>query len=380
MTNPLETHTLAQLRQRQSMKWRRYPEDVLPLWVAEMDVSLAPAIVEAVSDAMRRGDTGYPGGNDYAEAMAEFAMKRWGWSFDIGQSAIVPDVMMGIVEVLKLITGPGDAVVINSPVYTPFYQFITNADRRVVEAPLGADYRIDFEFLEHAFGQVKSAGRPAAYLLCSPHNPVGTVHTEDELVAVAELASRYDVRVIVDEIHAPLVHEGSTHLPFLSLQGTGNAIALLSASKGWNLAGLKAAVAVAGHAAVADLDRMPEEVSHGPSHIGIIGHCAALRDGQPWLDDLLVGLEANRRHLAGLLTELIPEVRCRQPEGTYLAWLDCRALDLPADPAEVFLRRGRVALVSGPAFGTGGEGHVRMNIATSQGILEEAVRRMASAL
>ena len=380
MANPLQALSLDQLRRRTSAKWRRFAPDVLPAWVAEMDVPVAEPVAQALADAVAVGDTGYPWGATYAEALAEFAAARWGWTVDLGHTAIVPDVMLGVVEVLKLVTGNGDAVVVNPPVYAPFYQFIEHADRRVVEAPLSAGHRIDLAALDAAFGRARAAGRPAAYLLCSPQNPTGTVHTAEELSAVAGLAARHGVRVVADEIHAPVVYGDAVHLPYLSLPGTENGFALLSASKAWNLAGLKAAVAVAGNAAAADLARMPEEVSHGPSHLGVIAHSAALRHGGAWLDGLLTGLDANRRLLGELVAEHLPSVRYRPPQGTYLAWLDCRALGLQQDPATVFLERGRVALSPGPSFGSGGAGHARLNFATSRELLTEAVRRIAAAL
>ncbi|WP_461017393.1 MalY/PatB family protein [Streptomyces daliensis] len=362
------------------MKWRTYPPDVLPLWVAEMDVPLAGPVAEALRDAIARGDTGYPAGTDYAEALAAFAGRHWDWDFPPERTAVVPDVMMGIVEVLKLITGPGDTVVVNSPVYTPFYQFVSHMDRRVVEAPLTAEGRLDPDTLAAAFARAGSGSGSAAYLLCSPHNPTGTVHTPDELATVTELARAHGVRVVADEIHAPVVRPGARHVPYLSVPGTERAFSLMSASKAWNLAGLKAAVAVAGEDAAADLARMPEEVGHGPSHLGVIAHTAAFRHGGDWLSALLRGLEENRRLLAGLLERRLPEIRYRPQDGTFLAWLDCRALDLGDDPAAAFLERGRVALNPGPAFGTGGAGHARLNLATSPEVLEEAVSRMASAV
>ena len=326
------------------------------------------------------GDTGYPSGNGYPQALADFAADRWGWEIRVEHTAMVPDVMHGIVEMLKLVTGNGDAVVINSPVYTPFYRFIEHLDRRVLEAPLNAQHRIDLAVLDAAFHQARAGGRPAAYVLCSPHNPTGTVHTREELTAATELAARQGIRVIVDEIHAPIVYADAAFVPYLSLPGTEGAFTLMSASKGWNLAGTKAAVAVAGADASADLARMPEEVTHGPSHFGVIAHTAALRHGGPWFEELMTGLDANRQLLGELVRKHLPVVRYIPPQGTYLAWLDCRALNLPDDPAAVFLKRGRVAVVSGPSFGTGGEGHVRVNLATSAEIITEAVRRMAASV
>ncbi len=362
------------------MKWRTYPDDVLPLWVAEMDVPLAEPVVRAVTDALTLGDTGYPAGTAYAEALAGFADKRWGWDgLAVERTAIVPDVMLGVVEMIKLVTGPGDPVVVNPPVYPPFFQFVAHMDRRVVEAPLGADLRIDLGTLEEAFRRAVADGGSAAYLLCSPHNPTGTVHTADELAEIAVLADRYGVRVVADEIHAPLVAGGVDFVPYLSVPGGANGLSLMSASKAWNLAGLKAALALAGPEAAADLARLPEEVGHGPSHLGVIAHTAALRDGTAWLDALLTGLDDNRRLLADLLAEQLPAIRHSPGEATCLAWLDCRPLGLGDDPAEVFLERGRVALNSGIPFGTGGAGHVRLNLATSPDVLREAIRRIETA-
>jgi cystathionine beta-lyase len=232
------------------------------------------------------------------------------------------------------------------------------------------------------------------FLLCNPHNPTGVVHTREELEAVAVLARRHGVRVVSDEIHAPLVLPGAVFTPFLSVPGAENAFALASASKAWNLAGLKAALALAGPEAGDELRLMPEEVSHGPSHLGVVAHTAAFRKGGDWLDDLLLGLDANRDLLGRLAAEHLPGVRCHRPEGTYLAWLDCTRLGLRTDaggdgpgvvselagPAKFFLDRARVALSSGHVFGSGGEGHVRLNFATPPTVLREAVARMGRAL
>lgn len=395
-SNPFEQVSLAQLRERTSMKWRAHHDDVLPLWVAEMDVMPAEPVVAALHDALARGDTGYPAGRGYAEALADFASRRWGWEgLDVARSAIVPDVMLGIVEALRLVTAPGDAVVVNCPVYPPFYPFVEHMDRRVEEAPLDGASRLDLAALEEAFIRATADGRAAAYLLCSPHNPTGTVHSRAELEGVAELASRYAVRVVVDEIHGPLVLRGASFVPYLSVPGSERAFALTSASKGWNLAGLKAALLLAGSQAAVDLARLPEVVSHGPSHLGMIAHTAALRDGEPWLDRVLTALDGQRTLMSDLVGQHLPTVSLRPPEGTYLAWLDCRALDMGqqdsptqgrgdaralAGPAAMFLREARVALSSGHAFGTGGEGHLRLNFATSPAILTEAVERMGEAV
>ncbi len=381
MTNPLTVLSLAQLRERTSAKWRRYDADVLPLWVAEMDVPLAAPIVAALQRAIEIGDSGYAQRGLYAQAMSDFARRRWGWSFDPACCAEVADVMAGIVELLELLTTPGEAVIVNSPVYTPFYRFAEAIGRAVIEAPLGEDDRLDIDALESSFRKATAGGANAAYLLCSPHNPTGTVHTRAELEAVAELSRRHRVAVVADEIHAPIVYAGHDHLPYLSLPECGRAFALLSASKGWNLAGLKGAVAVAGADGADQLAWMQREGGrHGPSHFGVIAHVAALAHAGDWLDGLLTGLDENRRLLRDLLDTRLPTVGYREPQGTYLAWLDCRPLGLGDDPAAVFLERGRVALSSGPSFGSGGGGHVRLNLATSPEIIGEAIERMVQAL
>ncbi|WP_328654944.1 pyridoxal phosphate-dependent aminotransferase [Micromonospora sp. NBC_00330] len=379
--NPLRQLTIDQLRQRTSLKWREYPDDVLPLWVAEMDVPLAEPVARAITDAVARGDTGYPAGTAYPQAVADFAARRWGWDgLAVERTALVPDVMHGVVEALRLVTEPGDAVVVNCPVYPPFYESVAHADRRIVEAPLGKDLRIDLGTLEDAFRRARAGGRPAAYLLCSPHNPTGVVHSAAELTAVAGLAQRHGVRVVADEIHAPVVAGGARFVPYLSVPGAENGLSLMSASKGWNLSGLRGGLLVAGPAAAGDLARVPFGVSVGTSHLGVIAHTAAFRDGGEWLDALLTGLDDNRRLLAALLAEHLPAVRYQPGQATYLAWLDCRALGLGDDPAAVFLDRGRVALNSGLAFGTGGVGHVRLNLATAPELIIEAVNRMTSAV
>lgn len=388
--NPLEQLSIEQLRQRTSAKWHYYPADVLPMWVAEMDVPLAEPIAQGLRHAVEIGDTGYAAGHAYAHALKDFAAARWGWDgFPADSAKSVPDVMMGIVEVLRLISEPGDPVVVNCPVYPPFYAFVTHAGRRVVESPLTEEGRIDLHRLEDTFRALNRA----VYLLSSPHNPTGAVHTREELTAVAGLARTYGVRVIVDEIHAPLALPGAQFVPYLSVPGSEDAFSVLSASKAWNLAGLKAALAVAGPEAQSDLDSMPEEVAHGASHFGVMAHTEAFRHGGDWLDALLRGLDENRSMLMEFLTDRMPELQCRAPQGTYLAWIDCRALGLHDEgsagpgvvselegPARYFLDQARVALSSGHVFGTGGSGHVRLNFATSQANLLEGLERMATAL
>lgn len=379
--DPLSAFSVEELRAgRSSMKWRVYPDDVLPLWVAEMDAELAEPVVRAVTDAIRRGDTGYPVGIAYQAAFAEFAADRWGWSPDPGRMRLVTDVMLGIVEALRLLTEPGDAVVINPPVYPPFMGYVRYAGREVLAVPLRDDLRLDLAGLEEAFAGGRGGARPAVYLLANPHNPTGTQHTLAELTEVARLGHEHGVRVVVDEIHGPLEFPEAPFVPFLTVPGGSDALVLTSASKAWSLAGIKSALMIAGEGSAADLARVPYEASGGVNHLGVIAHVAALHEGGDWLDAVLAGLARNRDLLGRLLAERLPGAVYHRPQATYLAWLDCRALGLGSEPARVFLHEGRVALNAGHTFGEGGDGHVRINFATSPAILDEAVRRMASVL
>lgn len=367
-------------RDRTSVKWRLFPDDVLPLWVAEMDAAPCPAVVEAVTSAVRRGDTGYAWPPPYAAALARFAHDSWGWEIDTAATATVPDVMIGASELLRLLTDDDGVVVVSPPVYESFFGFVEAIGRRRVDAPLTAEGRLDPDSLASAFRAATAGGRRAAYLLCNPQNPTGTVHTVDELATLAGLAEEHGVRVVSDEIHAPLTHTTSRFTPYLTVPGAERGLAVISPSKGWNLAGLKTALAVAGSGAVDDLRRLHEVHGHGASHVATIAHVAALDDGREWLARLLDELDANRHLLTRLLAEHLPDVRYQLPEATYLAWLDCRDLGLGDDPAATFRRRGKVALSPGRRYGEPGRGFVRLNLATSPGIITEAVRRMASSL
>jgi cystathionine beta-lyase len=299
---------------------------------------------------------------------------------DPEQVALVPDLMVGVAEILRTSTSPGDPVVINPPVYPPFFDTLAEVGRSAVEVPLARDpsgWRLDLDALEAAF---RAGAR--AYLLCSPHNPTGSVWPAADLARIAELAARYRVLVLADEIHAPLTLPGATHVPYLTVDGAApNAVLLSSASKAWNLAGLKCAVAVTGSDRMRSaLDRLPKEVPYRAGILGVLAAVAAFRDGGAWLDALLAHLDRNRRLLADLLTGSLPEIGYRAPQASFLAWLDCTTLGLGDDPARAFRKHGRVALSRGLDFGRQGAGYARLNIGTSAELLAEAVRRMATAV
>jgi cysteine-S-conjugate beta-lyase len=373
---------LEELRQRRSAKWRAFPDDVLPLPVAEHDFPLAPPIAETLRAAVDRSDTGYAMAVPaVGEALAQFAAARWGWELDPLRVTAVGDVGVGAVELLRVLTRPGDAVVISPPVYPPFFSWLPEAGTRIVEAPLARTddgWRLDLAALERAF----DAERPAVYLLCSPHNPVGRVHTADELAALVELARRYDVVLVSDEIHAPLVLPGATFTPLLTVPGAADCtIALLSASKAFNLAGLKCAAVVSASPTMAEVvERLPFDLRWRVGHFGVLATVAGFTEGGEWLDRLLLTLDRRRAELGKLLAERLPAVRWTPPEATYLAWLDCSARGAGDSARDACLESGRVAFEPGSRFGALGDGHLRLNFGTSAEILDEAVARMARAL
>jgi cysteine-S-conjugate beta-lyase len=369
------------LRKRRSAKWQTYPADVLPLTVAEMDFALATPVAEALHEAVERSDAGYamavPG---LGRALAAFAASRWDWDIDPGAVTPVTDVGVGVVELLRLLARPGDSVVISPPVYPPFFDWIPEAGARLLEVPLAHDatgWRLDLAALETAF-----ATHPAAYVLCNPHNPVGRAHTAGELAALVRLARIYQVTIVSDEIHGPLVLPGATFIPLLTVPGAAEvAVSVLSASKAWNLAGLKcAAVVTASPRMAAVTGRFPPDTRWRIGHFGVMATVAAFTAGGPWLDQLLATLDRRRALLSGLLRERLPMITWHPPEATYLAWLNCAALGPDDQARERFLGRGHVALEPGLRFGAVGSGYARLNFATSSDILDLATAQMAEAL
>lgn len=375
-TSPFEAVTLEQLRRRSSVKWRIYPEDVLPLWVAEMDTALADPIADALRASVEAGDTGYAFDGGFGDAFSGFAAQRYGWHLTTSP-ILVADVMAGVRAALESATERGDRVVISTPVYTPFYTAIEDTGRVVVASPLTDTpdgQRVDLDRLDRDFATA------SAYLMCNPHNPTGHVLTDQELRAIAELAQRHNVTVISDEIHAPLVMPGHRHIPFATIdsEAAQSSFTVAAASKAWNLAGLKAALLIPGpNAAVAGL---PSELWAAAGLFGVIAGTTAFERAVPWLDEVVAALDRNRHLLADLVAERLPGVGYRPPEATYLTWLDFRDTGLGDNPAEAILEHGRVAVNSGLGFGVEGAGRVRLNIATSPAVLTEAIDRIASVL
>jgi cystathionine beta-lyase len=378
---PVQALPLELLRERTSEKWREYHEDVIPMFVAETDFPLAPAISEALHRAIERGDTGYTASRTpLAETFAGFAERRYGWGVDPTKVRSTADVSMGIVEILRRVTSPGDRVIVTPPVYPPFYELIAEAGAVVERVPLRrseAGWELDLQGIEAAF-----AGGARALLLCNPHNPTGTVHSRASLAELARIAVAFGAHVVSDEIHAPMTQPGVVFTPFLDAgpEAAETGFAVASASKAFNLAGLKCAMMVtAGPGPAAIVRGMPVEVEWRTSQFGMLASVAALSpESDAWLDGLLLTLDQNRALLADLLAEHLPGARYLVPDAGYLAWVDLTALGWGRNPAKRILRDAKVAFHYGPAFGAEGDGHVRINFGCSIDVLREAMARVGA--
>lgn len=375
---PLDALPIEQLRTRTSAKWAIYPDDVLPLFVAETDFPLAPAVSQALHAAVERGDTGYSvHGNGIAEAFAGFADRRLGWSVDPRRIRTTCDVMMGAAELLRALTSPGDRVVVTPPVYPPFFAVHEESRTEAVRVPLrrtGDGWELDLEGIDAAF-----AAGAKAMLLCNPHNPTGTVHTRESLAELSGIAQRRGAWIISDEIHWPLTRPGVTFTPFLDAapEAAELGFALSSASKAFNLAGLKCALVVTAADETARVVRaMPDEVEWRTAIFGAIAGRAAFEGGEPWLDAQLARLDLNRALLVELLAEHVPGARYTPGDAGFLAWVDLGALGWGDEPSARILKEARVALNAGLPFGDEGRGHARINFGTSPEILTEALTRI----
>lgn len=377
------------LRAKRSSKWHRHAPR-LAAWVADMDMPPAPVVLDAIRAAAERADLGYPEwkgsgfGSPAVDVFVERARRRYGWEVPADEVRETCDVVQAVQLALHLGTRPGDGVVLHMPAYPPLWQSIDQMGRRLVDVPAtvtrdgtGDGVEFDYDRLE-----ARLAAEPAAaLLLCHPHNPTGHRFDRPELERLATIAERFDLLVISDEIHADLTYAPARHLPIAALGGdvAGRTVTVHSASKAFNIAGLRHAVS---HVGPVELRRgmasLPNHLLGALNVIAADATVAAWTEGDAWLDAVLAHLDRNRHLLADLLSEHLPSVRYRVPDATYLAWLDCRAAGLGGDPHAVFRARG-VELNPGTDFGPLGADHVRLNMATSADILRLIVETMARA-
>lgn len=420
-SSSLELPTLAELRRRGTKKWRGYPDDVIPMWVAESDFHTCPAVVHAIQDCVNREYFGYSADDvELREALAGFYERRFGWSFSPDWVRSVPDVVKGVTIAVEELTPDGSAIVLPVPAYNPFFEIPGVTGRPAIEVAMTPEGRFDLAALEEVFasGTATTRGRvvgteeghggnaeeshgtaPAgALILCSPYNPLGRVFSKEELRDVVELAAKYDVRVISDEIHAPIVYPGHQHTPAASVSeiAAENTITVTATSKGWNTAGLRCAQMILSSPRDREIMAGVHKLRTGePSTIGIAAATAAYRDESGWLEEQIDYLSGNLDLLERRLPEVLPGATFHRPEGTYLLWVDAR--DVPglgattadgesstdpaglSDPAEQILQRAKVAFNTGAIYGAGGAGHLRINFATSREILTQALDRIAAA-
>jgi cysteine-S-conjugate beta-lyase len=371
------------LRAAGGLKWSRYP-DAIGAWVAETDLGTAPVVTQALHEAVDGARFGYlttGAAEEMARACAGWCARRYGWEVPAAWISPLPDVIAGLQATIEHFTPPGSPVVLPTPAYMPFRTVPGLLGRELIEVPMvERDGRTTYDL-----DGIDRALRDGAGLVVhvNPHNPLGRVFTAEEQLELAAVVDRAGARVFSDEIHAPLVYPGAVHRPYASLSPVTarHAITAMSASKAWNLPGLKAAQLVFSDAADADhWARVGFLYGHGAATLGVIANRAAYAGGGPWLDGVLAYLDGNRRLLGELLAQRLPEVGYRAPEGTYLAWLDCRPLGVEGSVGQFFLERAGVALVDGPECGAPGHGHVRLNFATGRPLLTAMVERMAAAV
>jgi cystathionine beta-lyase len=385
LVDTIEGTTAEQLRACGSLKWTVPAAGELGAFVAEMDFGTAPPIIAALQAEIGKTNFGYLPpwmAAELGDAVAAWQRDRYGWSVPAADIHPLPDVIKGLELAITHFSRPGSPVILPTPAYMPFLSVPPFLGREIIEVPMINDdgyYTLDLAGLDRAF-----AAGGHLLIFCNPCNPLGRVYSPEEMAAVAAIVDRHGGRVFSDEIHAPLVYPGGPrHVPYASLSDVtaGHTLTATSASKAWNLPGLKCATMLVTN----DPDREAWEqlgmfATHGASTPGVAANTAAFRQGGPWLAEVLAYLDGNRRLLADLLAERLPDVVFRPPDGTYLCWLDCRSLNLPASAGEFVKDRAGVVVNDGPTFGEPGKGFLRLNMATPRPILAEIVDRIARAV
>lgn len=360
-------------------------KDVIPMWVADMDFRAPEPVIQAMTARAEEGVYGYAiRPNSYYEAVIDWLQKRHGWQTQRGWQITTPGVVPAISVAIQAYTQPGDKIIIQSPVYHPFFKLILNNGRQVVENPLiqaNGYYRMDFEALEI----LASDARTKMLILCSPHNPVGRVWSREELARLGQICLAHGVLVISDEIHSDLVYSWAKHTPLASIspEFAENTVTLLAPSKTFNIAGLHTSVAMISNSELnARFCQVIENLGIGGSSIfGMVGLEAAYRYGEEWLEQLLPYLEGNLNALVDFFSHRIPRIKVCRPEGTYLVWLDCRDLGLNrADLKKFMIQKAGLGLDEGAVFGPPGEGFMRLNAACPRAVLLRALNQLETAV
>jgi cystathionine beta-lyase len=371
------------LRARRTNKWHKFPDDVLPAWVADMDFGVAPSVTAAMKRLNDNQEYGYAAREGVlAASFARRMERRFGWTVDPANVVALGDLVQATFSSVMAFSEPGDGILLQLPSYPPFMAAINDTGRRLLANPMrdnGTRWVLDLAAYE-------AAPDPRARVLtfCHPQNPTGRAYSRAELEEVAAFAIRHDLVVISDEIHADIVYPGNTHLPLASLSPeiAARTITITSATKSFNIPALRCAVMYFG---TPDLKarffaRIPARLLGSPGVTGVDATVAAWDDGQPWFDEIMAQLQANRDWLAQTIGSELPGVTMRLPEATYLAWLDCTALKLPCSAGQFFLDKARVGLNFGETFGPHYGGFARLNFATPTPVLREIVARMAAAV
>lgn len=381
MTSPFDE--VRDRRHSDSCKWRQYDEDVLPLWVADMDFPSPEPVVRALRRRVEHGIFGY---GEEPSALREDIIahlaRRFHWAVDPAALVLLPGVVTGVNLACCAFGAPGASVLVQPPVYPPILEAPLNAGLQRVDAPLTADATGRYHVGPEAF-EAAITPQTRLFLLCNPHNPVGRVFTPRELGQMAEACLRNGLQICSDEIHCDLVLGDATHTPVAALDPeiAKHTVTLMAPSKTYNIAGLGFAFAVVSDPTLrARFRAAGKGLVPGVNLMGMVAAQAAFEEGGAWLAECLNYLESNRRFLAAFVRDAMPGIQMELPEGTHLAWLDCRSAGLTGNPEAFFLKTARVALNDGASFGPGGEGFVRLNFACPRAVLAEALERMAQAL
>ncbi|MCJ7696469.1 MAG: pyridoxal phosphate-dependent aminotransferase [Anaerolineaceae bacterium] len=371
-------------RSSESVKWRLFEEEVLPLWVADMDFRCPQAVMDALHKRVEHGIFGYGLVPQKLISLVVDRMKDiYSWKIEPDNVSFVPGVVTGFNLAMRTFCKPGDAVMVQTPVYGPFLSAPAVAGLKRIDNPLieleNGRYEVDYDLFEEQIIQ----NEVKMFILCNPHNPVGRVFLKEELKRMAEICLKHKVLICSDEIHCDLVFSGHKHIPIASLSPEVAAITLtlIAPSKTFNIAGLHASVLIVQNPELCEsIKNFRKGLVGNPGLLSLVAAEAAYENGSKWLKEAMIYMESNRDWLSQAVKEKLPGIKMYTPEGTYLAWLDCRDLKSVVNPQEFFLNKARVALNDGLDFGEGGKGFVRLNFGTPKAILEEAIQRMVDAI